>query len=90
MLYTLSRTIKDTFLPIYCRYCDFKSVFAFCLLLHLFKHHNIKITKRDWKFLVKYNFLTRLIKTTFAIPLFIICLLLKIICIPFVWLDDIL
>ena len=90
MLYSLYHTIKDTFFSIHCKNCKFKSLFAIAIIWHLMKEHKVKLTKRDWKFLAKYNLLTRLVKTLFAIPLLIIGVILKIICIPFIILDDIL
>lgn len=90
MLYTLYYTIKDTFYKIHCKHCKFKSLFAIAIIWHLVKEHKIKLTKKDWKFLAKYNLLTRLIKSAFAIVVFIPLFILKVICIPFVWLDDIL
>lgn len=90
MLYTLYYTIKDTFYKIHCKHCKFKSLFAIAIIWHLVKEHKIKLTKKDWKFLAKYNLLTRLIKSTLAIVVFIPLFILKVICIPFVWLDDIL
>lgn len=90
MLKKLYDTITDTFFSIYCKHCKFKSLFAISIVWHLTKEHGFKLTKRDWKFLAKYNLLTRLIKTILAIVVLIPLLILKVICIPFVWLDDIL
>lgn len=88
MLSTLYYTIKDTFFSIHCKHCKFKSLFAIAFIWHLMKDHKFKLTKKDWKFLVKYNLLTRLIKSALAIVVFVPLFILKVICIPFVWLDD--
>lgn len=90
MLSTLYYIIKDTFFSIHCRQCKFKSVFAIAIIWHLMKEHKVKITKKDWRFLAKYNLLTRLIKSVLAIVVFVPLFIIKVLCIPFVWLDDIL
>ena len=90
MLSKLYYTIKDTFILLYCKHCNFKSLFAIAIIWHLMKEHKSKPTKRDWKFLAKYNLLTRLIKTALAIVVFVPLFALKLICIPFIILDDIL
>lgn len=90
MLSKLYYTIKDTFFSIHCKHCKFKSLFAVAIVWHLVKEHKFKLTKKDWKFLAKYNLLTRLIKTALAIVIFVPLFILKIICIPFIILDDIL
>ena len=90
MLSKLYYIIKDTFLSLYCKHCKFKSVFAIAIVWHLMKEHKIKLTIKDWRFLLKYNLLTRLIKSVLAIVVFIPLFILKVICIPFLWLDDIL
>lgn len=90
MLSTLYYTIKDTFFSIHCKNCKFKSLFAIAIIWHLMKEHKVKLTKRDWKFLAKYNLLTRLIKSALVIVVFVPLFILKVICIPFVILDDIL
>lgn len=90
MLSTLYYIIKDTFYKIHCKHCKFKSLFAIAIIWHLMKEHKVKITKKDWRFLAKYNLLTRLIKSALAIVVFVPLFIIKVLCIPFVWLDDIL
>ena len=90
MLSTLYYILKDTFLSLYCKHCNYKSMFAVTMVWHLMKDHKFKITKKDWRFLAKYNLLTRLIKSALAIVAFVPLFIIKVICIPFVWLDDIL
>ena len=65
-------------------------MFAVVIIWHLMKEHKVKLTKKDWRFLAHYNLLTRLIKSALAIVVFVPLFILKVICIPFVWLDDIL
>lgn len=90
MLSILYYIIKDTFLLLYCKHCKYQSMFAIAIVWHLMVGHKSKLTKKDWRFLLKYNLLTRLIKSVLAIVVFIPLFIIKVICIPFVWLDDIL
>jgi hypothetical protein len=90
MLGILCHILRDTFYKFNCKQCKFKSMFAIAMAYHLYKEHKIRLTKKDWKFLVRYSLLTRLIKSAFALPLFIILFALKMICIPFHYLYEIL
>lgn len=90
MLGYLLSIIKDTFEPICCRHCKFQTIFAFRMCRHIPKSHSAKLTKKDFKFLLKYNFITRVIKTVIALPLFAICFILKIILMPLYYFYEIL
>ena len=89
MLGTLFNWVKDIKDRLFCRTCNYKSLFAIALVHHLKKAHNIKLTKKDLRFLLKYNFMTRFIKMLVACilipPLFVI----KLICYLFVILYEI-
>ena len=80
MLGTLIDWTKDLFWKIECKKCDYKSLFAIGILRHLSKCYDIKPTKRDIKFLLKYNFATRLIKFLIACVLIPPIFILKLIC----------
>ena len=80
LLATLWDSIKDIFRPIYCKICNSKGCTAIGMVRHLRKKHGIKITRRDLKFFVKYNLITRLIIgvlcAVFSIPLLVLKLVL--------------
>ena len=58
-----------------CKHCKYKTYSAFFFIFHLIFKHKIKPTKKDIKFLIKYNNLKFII--------YIPYILLKIICYPF-------
>ena len=80
MLGTLCDWSKDLFWKIECRKCNYKSLFAICLLRHLKKCYGIKPTKRDKIFLLKYNFVSRLLKCLVACVLIPPIFILKLVC----------
>ena len=83
MLAFLWSIISDTFGKLSCKLCNnMKTVFAVRLLWHLHKEHRIKPTKKDIKFLLRYNLLSRLLLSAVAIVLFVPLLIIKIILIP--------
>ena len=88
MLGTLIDWLENLFWKITCKQDDYKSLFAICLLVHLKKQHNIKPTKRDLKFLLHYNFITRLIKFLIACVLIIPVFILKVLCWVFEIIDS--
>lgn len=90
MIRTLRNILKDTFKPIYCKHCKFKSLFAIAFVWHLTKTHKVKLTTRDWKFLAKYNLLTRILKSAVALPFFVLAIILKIVLTPIYSLYEIL
>ena len=89
MLETLFNWIRDFKEKIECKKCNYKSLFAINILPHWSKCYGVKPNKRDLYFLLKYNFVSRLIKFLIACilipPLFII----KLICYLFIILDEI-
>ena len=90
MLGFLWNILRDTFFKLNCKQCKFKSVFAVAMLWHLLKKHKVKPTKKDVRFLMRYNLLTRLLMSAIALPLFAVCAILKIVSLPFHYLYEIL
>ena len=82
--------LKSRFSFKYCRHCDFKSKFAVRVWWHLRKEHNIRLTKKDLKYLIKHSCLTRLFEFIITFCLFVICLVFKILFLPFHYLYEIL
>lgn len=83
MLAFLWSIIRDTFGKLNCKLCkNIETVFAVRLLWHLHKVHGTKPTKRDIKFLLRYNLLSRLLLSAVAITLFIPLFIIKIILLP--------
>lgn len=87
ILFDWIRDIKDR---IFCRTCDYRSLFAIGIIWHLKKWHNTKPTKRDLRFLLKYNFITRLVKFLVACVLIPPLFILKLVCYFFEILGEIL
>lgn len=94
MLAFLWSIIRDTFGKLSCKLCDkknkMKSVFATRLLWHLWKEHKVKPTKKDIKFLLRYNLVTRLFFSFVAIILFVPLFVLKFVLLPLKYLYEIL
>ena len=94
MLAFLWSIIRDTFGKLHCKLCGKKdkveTVFATRLLWHLRKEHKVKPTKKDIKFLLRYNLLSRLLFSLVAIVLFIPLFVLKFVLLPLYYLYEIL
>ena len=94
MLAFLWSVIRDTFGKLSCKLCDkknkMKSVFATRLLWHLWRVHKVKPTKKDIKFLLRYNLVSRLFYSLVAIILFIPLFVLKFVLLPLYYLYEIL
>lgn len=90
LLATMWSSIKDIFEPIYCKTCKAKHYTAIGMVWHLWRKHNIKITKRDLKFLAIYNLITRLVVGVLCAILFIPLFMLKFILLPLYYLYEIL
>ena len=80
MLGTLFDWVRDFKEKIQCKKCNYKSLFAVGMLHHLSKCYDIKPTKRDLRFLLKYNFISRLIKLLVACVLIPPLFVLKLVC----------
>ena len=84
MLAFLWSIIRDTFEKFNCKLCkNIKSIFAVRMLWHLYKKHGLKPTKKDIKFLLRYNLLSRLLLSAVAVALFVPLFVIKIVLIPF-------
>ena len=90
MIGTLWNILRDTFEPICCNHCKFKTLFAIAFVWHLTRTHKIQPTKRDWKFMAKHNFFTRILKSAVALPFFVLAVILKAILFPIYVLYEIL
>jgi hypothetical protein len=94
MLASLWSVIRDTFGKLSCKLCDkknkMKTVFATRLLWHLRKVHKVKPTKKDIKFLLRYNLISRLFFSLVAIILFVPLFILKFVLLPLYYLYEIL
>ena len=82
--------LRDTFFKLNCKQCKFKSVFAVAMLWHLRQKHKVKPTKKDLRFLLRYNLLTRLLLSAVALPLFAVCVVLKVVLLPLYYFYEIL
>ena len=90
MIVLLWHILRDTFFKLNCKQCKFKSVFAMAMLWHLRQKHKVKPTKKDLRFLLRYNLLTRLLLSAVALPLFVVCAVLKVVFLPFYYIYEIL
>ena len=90
LLATMWNNIKDIFDPIHCKTCKSKHYTAIGMVWHLWRKHGIKITKRDFKFLAKYNLLTRLFVGVLSAVIFIPLFVLKFVLLPLYYLYEIL
>lgn len=89
MLGILFDWVRDFKEKIGCKKCNYKSLFAIGILHHLSKCYGIKPSKKDLRFLLKYNFITRLIKMLIACVLIPPLFIVKLICYLFVILYEI-
>ena len=90
MVSFLWNNLKSRFNFLCCIHCDFESIFAVRIWWHLRKKHNKRLTKKDLKYLIKYNCLIELFKSIIIFCLFVICLVFKILFLPFHYLYKIL
>lgn len=83
-------TIKYTFEKYHCKVCGYESKSTIKMLYHLRSAHECKLNKSHWKFLVKYNLVIRLLKSACALVALPLLIVVKVICIPFYFLYEIL
>lgn len=88
MLRFLCDKIKETVYKLYCKQCNSVHYTAIGIVRHLHREHNIKLTKRDFRFLLRYNLITRLFMCLVSSILFVLLFLIKIILIPFYYLYE--
>jgi hypothetical protein len=90
LLATMWSSIKDIFEPIQCKTCKSKHYTAIGMVWHLWRKHNIKVTKRDLKFLAKYNLITRLVIGVLCAVFFVPLFVLKFVLLPLYYLYELL
>ena len=90
LLATMFNSIKDIFKPICCKTCKSECYTAIGMVLHLWRKHGIKITRRDLKFLAIYNLATRLVIGVMCAVFFIPLFALKLVLLPFHYLYELL
>jgi hypothetical protein len=83
-------SIKDIFEPIQCKTCQSKHYTAIGMMWHLWRKHSIKVTRRDLKFLAKYNLITRLVIGVLCAVFFIPLFALKFVLLPLYYLYELL
>jgi hypothetical protein len=79
---------KEFFYKYECKECNFKTYSLFKIARHIKKVHNQKLTKRDWKFALKWHIISQAIRTLFKIPFIILLVLLFILTYPFAWINE--
>jgi hypothetical protein len=90
LLATMWSSIKNIFDAMYCNTCKSKHYTAIGMVWHLWRKHGNKITKRDLKFLAKYNLITRLIIGVLCAAFFIPLFALKLVLLPLYYLYELL
>jgi hypothetical protein len=86
LLVTMWNSIKDMFSSMHCKTCKAKHYTAIGIMWHLWRKHNVKVTRRDLKFLAKHNLITRLVIGVLCAVFFIPLLVLKIVLLPLCYL----
>ena len=66
-----------------CKRCNFSTYSVIKIVRHLSKEYNIKLTKRDIKFILRYNVITRTILFLFILPIVAIIIILRLLLYPF-------
>ena len=74
----------------YCRTCKHHSFTSIGMVIHLYRKHRIKPTKKDIKYLIIYSLFTRGIIGLFSLALFIPLFLIKLVCALFHFIYEIL
>lgn len=73
-----------------CKRCNFSTYSVIKIVRHLSEEYNIKLTKRDIKFILRNNVVTRTILFLFIIlPIVAIIMILRLLLYPFHWLYEI-
>lgn len=88
VLFRPIRDLKDT--KLFCRHCNYKTASACAMFHHLRKHHNAKSTKRDVRFALANSLASRIVQAWLASLVLIPLLVLKLVCLPFYFLYEIL
>jgi hypothetical protein len=82
------RNLKDT--KLFCRHCNYKTTSACAMFHHLHKHHGTKPSKRDVRFALAHSLASRIVQACLASLVLIPLLVLKLVCLPFYFLYEIL
>lgn len=88
VLFRPIHNLKDT--KLFCRHCNYQTVSACAMCHHLRKHHNAKPTKRDVRFALANSLASRIVQACLASLVLIPLLVLKLVCLPFYFLYEIL
>lgn len=88
VLFRPIRNFKDNELR--CKHCNHKTASACAMFHHLRKRHDIKPSKRDVRFALANSLASRVVQVCLASLVLIPLLVLKLICLPFYFLYEIL
>ena len=71
-----------------CKNCDFKSGSFIRTWYHLVKVHNVKLTKKDFKFMVKYCYCGQVFRFVVQLVIMLLALLILLVTYPFWWIHE--
>lgn len=72
-----------------CKHCkNFETFSIIKFSKHLKKEHNKKLTKNDWKFILKWHIISQIISYLLAIPCIIIIIILYCLSYPFWYIKE--
>ena len=66
-----------------CKHCRIETYSVIKFIKHCKEVHNVGLTKRDWKFIIKYHIITQVLMVVLRFPLILLSLLVWCICYPF-------
>lgn len=93
LIATIWNWVTDIKYKIHCKHCKFASHSALVVLFHTRNHYpdfQFRPTWRDLRFVLKYNLVTRIGKLLLGCVLLVPLLVLKLVCLPFYFLYEIL
>ena len=71
-----------------CKNCDFKSGSFIRIWYHLVKVHNIKLTKKHFKFMAKFCYCGQVIRFVVSFVIMLPLLLILLVTYPFWWIHE--
>lgn len=81
--------MKNPFDKYICKHCNsFETYSIIKMARHIKKEHNEKLTKKDWKFAIKYHIITQILKIIFRFPIVLLAFLLCLLTYSFWWLNE--
>lgn len=81
--------MKNPFYKFTCEACkSFETYSIIKLRKHIKKEHNKKLTKKDWKFAIRYHIITQILKKIFGFPIVLLAFLLWLLTYPSWWLNE--